>query len=294
MVILMISPLVLSEGYTHEATDYQISTDPLFSDDSIVAEVFDDKENKFIKTFDLNLDTEIEYYARARCVLNKLTTEWSNIDIVLPKDASTLDLVMDTPSVVSIPSVYLDYELDNIPTTFFTITTNNIVTTSNARHKFTTYIITDTDGNVYVSNIEDRENLTTFKVIKDKLVENKTYILYVQHGSTSGDVSDFGKVVFKTTSFKDVDIISNTDLVKGEDLLIKLVAVDNVDKIFTHLYAVSYTDNMLLAGMTTDVFSYSIDSSNFMDDVDDYMLAIKYKYTDNTYSPIRYIPIKTY
>jgi hypothetical protein len=294
MVILMLTPIVLSEGFTHDATDYQIATDPLFSDDSIVAEVLGDEENKLIKTFDLNLDPEVEYYARARYILNNFITEWSNVDIILPKDVNDLDLHMDIPSMVSIPIVSIDYELDNVPTTFFNITTNNIITTSNARHKFTTYIITDTDGNVYMSNIEDGENLTTFKIIKDKLLEDKTFILYVQHGSTSGDVSDFGKIVFKTTSLGDVDIISDTDLVKGEDLLIKLITVDDVDTIYTDLYAVSYTENTLLTSLSTDVFSYSIDASYFMDEVDDYMLAIKYKYSDGTYSPTRYIPVKTY
>ena len=294
MVILMLTPPVLSPGFTHDASDYQISTDPLFSSNSIVKEVLGDTTNKLIKTFDLDLDPEVQYYARARYVLNRFIAEWSNIDIIIPKDVSDLNIHMDIPSVVSIPQISLDFNTNNMPTTFFTITTNNIATTSNAQHLFTSYIITDTDGNVHLSNIEDTKHLNSFKVIKDKLPENKTYILHVQHGSTSGDVSDFGKVVFKTTTIGGIDLLSNSDMVKGTDLLVKLAPVSNVSIIYTSLYAVGATDNKLLREQSGSAFVYNISNTYFLDNTDDYMLSIKFKYNNNTYSPIRYIPIKAY
>jgi len=294
MVILMLTPPTLSPGFTHDATDYQISTDPLFGKDSIVKEVLGDKVNKLIKTFDLELDPRTKYYGRARYVLNKFIAEWSNIDLIIPKDVKELNVHMDIPSIISIPQITLNFNIENVPTTFFTVTTDKMTTTSNAEHLYTTYIITDTDGNVLLSNVEDKEHLTEFKVYDVKLPESKTLILYVQHGSTSGDVSDFAKLVFKTTSSGDINIISNTDMVKGTDLLIKLTPVNNVNTIYTDLYAVGDSNAKLLHSQTDTVFVYTVSKDNFIANVSEYMLGIKYKYTNGTYSPIRYIPIKVY
>lgn len=284
---------VASKVVTHLSSDFQIATDPLFSEDSILGEALGVEAYKMVYTFDLDLDPEVEYYARARHIFNKYTSEWTNVDLIIPKPPQ-VNTIMDIPAVVSMPVVTIDYDVNNVPTTFFTISTTDIVTTSNSHHLFTTYIITDTDGNVYLSNIEDTYNLTSFKVLKEKLPENKTFILYVQHGANSHDISGFSCLVFTTTPLGDVAIISNTDMIKGNDLLIRLAVVPDVTSIDIKLYGIKTDINELLMTYTTDVFTSTIDKSEFLDGLNDYMLAVQYTYSDTTTSPIRYINITAY
>jgi hypothetical protein len=291
MVILRITPPVLTPGWTHDATDWQIAEDKEFK--KIVAQSMGDKDNKIEKIFDLDLDPEKEYYARARVVFNKALSEWTDVNVIHPKDLTDLNLEIDIPGVISRPIVNVNYDPNGLPNSNFRITTSPMSTTSNAKHVSTTWVITDLEGRTVWMSPDDKDNLTSILVDEIVLEEGKTYIISAFHKASNNDVSEPGQITVRVPKVNDIEPVYDfLDRDKEKDLVVRLKPVDDVKKVNVKFFAVMYDEAKKLCECNPNKFTFAISKDLYVEDTDDYMLAITYTYKNNKVSGPKYFRVK--
>lgn len=280
MTYMLISPPVLSQGWTHDATDYQIATDALFTDESIVLESMGDSENKLVKIFTEDLDPNLTYYGRARVIFNKAIGEWTDVQIVHARDVDTLNLSLDIPGLIKTPRVTIDYPVDNVPGTLFTITTDIFSCNSNCTHAYTNYLIKDQNGKTVWANLKDRDNLTSLFFNNSVLEDGYTYLLEVSYGSSCNDVSEAGRLLFTVPLVKDIRVLSQTiGLDKSENLLLKLEPIESVVEVTYTLYEYVYRKDMIeLYTVVSNIFTNEIDKSHFEGNQNYFIMKVTYKY----------------
>lgn len=201
MVVLRINNTDLPTGWTHSATDWQVSTSENFS--SILISSMNDSENLTTKVFSNNLELGVKYYGRARMLLNTGFTEWSNIDVFTPKDIDEVALLMDIPSIITTPTLKSNFDLNSHPSKFFTITIDNgFNTLGNATHESTSWIIEDDTGKPIWASFDDKENLLSL-TSNVNLELNKVYRIHASIKGTNGDSSQYGTITFFTSDSKD-------------------------------------------------------------------------------------------
>lgn len=201
MVVLRINNTDLPTGWTHSATDWQVSTSEDFS--SILVSSMNDSENLTTKVFSNNLELGVKYYGRARMLLNTGFTEWSNIDVFTPKDIDEVALLMDIPSIITTPTLKSNFDLNSHPSKFFTITIDNgFNTLGNATHESTSWIIEDDAGKPIWASFDDKENLLSL-TSNVNLELNKVYRIHASIKGTNGDSSQYGTITFFTSDSKD-------------------------------------------------------------------------------------------
>jgi len=286
-VTLILSAPILSGDLTHDSSDYQIATDATFADDSIVTESIGDTSNKLEKIFIINLDPNIKYYARGRLNFNKYTGEWSNITLLNPKDLASVSLQKDLPVNISTPIITINSLFSYIPNSMFTVNISDLITDGNGLLDYVDYFITDVRNNVYFTSLNNKDNLKSLLIDTSVLDTGKTYLLKVILNTTSGDSSDAGVLVFSINKNEDIDLISTTDLVEDTDIHISLTPNDNVVSINTKLYSVGMGEPELLYDEDDSVFEFSIDKALY-NNSDEYLVGFTYKYSDDTYSEIKY------
>lgn len=201
MVVLRINNTDLPTGWTHSATDWQISTSENFS--NILVSSMNDSENLTAIVFNNNLELGVNYYGRARMLLNTGFTEWSNIDVFTPKDIDEVTLLMDIPSIITTPTLVSNFDLNSHPSKFFTITIDNgFNTLGNATHESTSWIIEDDTGKPIWASFDDKVNLLSLTV-NVNLELNKVYRIHASIKGTNGDSSQYGTISFYTSDSKD-------------------------------------------------------------------------------------------
>ncbi len=252
MIILRINNADLPSGWTHDSTDWQISETEDFSD--ILVESLNDEENLTTIIFNNKLDLGKEYYGRARMLLSKGFTEWSNIDVFTPKDVDEVTMLMDIPSVITTPTLTTNYDKNSHPTALFKINVENgFSTLGNATHESTTWIVSDMLGNVLWSSIDDKVNLVHV-VLPFILPTDKVYHIHAMLKGTNGDNSQIGtitlypsndtgnplnRIIYRQVTDGDLEI--EHPYVEGLDLIeyevynddINMVTDDTVESFFT-------------------------------------------------------------
>ncbi len=197
MVVLRINNTDLPTGWTHSATDWQVSTSENFS--SILVSSMNDSANLTTIVFNNNLELGVKYYGRARMLLNTGFTEWSNIDVFTPKDIDEVALLMDIPSIITTPTLRSNFDLNSHPSRFFTIRIDNgFNTLGNATHESTSWIIEDNTGKPIWASFDDKENLLSL-TSNVNLELNKVYRIHASIKGTNGDSSQYGSITFYTS-----------------------------------------------------------------------------------------------
>jgi hypothetical protein len=273
MILLFNTPPVLTPGWTHEATDWQVAKDPDF--EHVVKQSLGDKTNKLVKIFDdTDLDPETTYYARSRIVFNKGLSEWSNVDVIRIKDKKPIEIMADVPTTIAVPEITLDFNTGKCPATFFRIMTSKMNSTVKADHIATDLIIEDEYGNVVYSKLDDSQSLTNFLITDVLLEEGKLYFIKVQYRASSGDVSNVGKlpIFVPKQPFK---ILTNLkDIYLDEDLVINISPVSNFKSLSWRLYAVGLDTRKQLASGSSNTLSFVIPKSKFTNPEQLYIVEI--------------------
>ena len=266
MTILYIPKPDIPKAYTHDSTDWQIATSPLFEDDSIVAESRDDEDHLTSIVFDVDLDKNKKYYSRARIVCDKAVFEWSKTDIIKVTDFIQVAFNHAIPSIVMKPEVLLDFEPDNFPSTLFNIKSTVMSTTSNASHKSSYYVIEDISGIPDFTKLGDSENLNDLFLTAVKLEEGRPYIVKVAHESTSNDVSDFAAEIIYVKKIEEIILKSKTDNPDIEDgYNVNIAPVDSFEKMYVKLVAVGQGNNK-------ETFNGESDETNIVIPKDSFVL----------------------
>ena len=293
MIVLMFKNLDIPEGFKHTASDWQISTDKYFRKNSIVKESRNDKKHLTAILFDITLDPDKVYYARARVIMDKGLSDWSDIDIMRTEDLDKIDLDMDIPSVVGKPEVSVNFDIDKVPGTLFKIQTSKLSTNSNSRHASTDYFITDLQGNVLYTNIENTDDLTFHLVSEIELPGDNFYLLKASHKSTSGDVSPLGQKLIYVPEAKEIKVKSKleSDVASQKGMNIELVPVDNVKKVHVDLFMIGAGEPINSFSTVEDKFIFDIPKESFTNSVGTYLLSVQYEYINGDISPIKYFKI---
>jgi len=291
MLALFITPPVLSPGWTHDATDWQVAEDPDFK--NIVKESLGDTKNKLVKIFDdSDLDYSKSYYARARVVFNKGLSEWSNVDIVKFEDLDPIKVTLDLPTLLATPEIKLNFDPNNVPGGLFTISTTPLNASTNVKHIVTNWIIEDSNNNVVWSSLNDGENLTDIFVSYPILKEGETYFIKVSHVASSNDVSPLGILTFTVPKIPEIEVLSNlTDIPGDEDLVVKLSPIENLKTLEWRFYAAGLNTISLLANDSTDTTTFIIDNKNFTNPLRTYILELIAELDDGTKLGPKYYPV---
>jgi hypothetical protein len=291
MLALFTTPPVLTPGWTHDATDWQVAEDEDFK--NIVLKSMGDTENKLVKIFDdSKLDPQKTYYARSRIVFNKGLAEWSNVEIVKLKEKDIIDITTDIPTLVAIPEIDVNFDSNNMPPILFTINTSNFSCTSNAKHKTTSYIIEDIEGNVVFANIDDEQQLTSKLISEILLVEGKAYNIKVAHRATSEDMSPFTTMIVYIPGVKDIKVLTDlSNVTLDNDVVVKLDPVDHVKNIHVELLAAGENTVEKLYTDDVDTFTFSIPKNSFNKSYKMYLLSLQYTYDNDSKSLVKYVPV---
>ena len=293
MIVLMFKNLDIPKGFKHTASDWQISTDKYFRKNTIVKESRNDEKHLTAILFDITLDPDKVYYARARVIMDKGLSDWSDIDIMRTEDLDKIDLDMDIPSVVGKPEILVDFAIDKVPGTLFRIKTSTLSTNSNSKHASSDYFITDLQGNVLYTNIDNTDQLTDHLVSEIELPGDNFYLLKVSHKSTSGDVSPLGQKFIYVPEAKEIKakskLESKTASINGMN--IELAPVEDVKKVHIDLYMIGAEDPVSAFSTTEDKFVFDIPKESFTNSVGTYLLSVQYEYINGDTSPIKYFKI---
>ena len=154
MVVLRIKSLELDPGVKHIATDWEISDTQNFK--HIVARSLEDRINVSSIMFDVTLDPEKKYWARARALLDgRGYTIWGNLDIFVVKTYNDFENTTDLPTPISAPIPKTSSDVRMHEPTLFTLTATGFSIYGNAKHVATSWFIEDLDGQVVWSRMYD-------------------------------------------------------------------------------------------------------------------------------------------
>lgn len=260
MVVLRINNTDLPTGWTHSATDWQVSTSENFS--SILVSSMNDSANLTTIVFNNNLELGVKYYGRARMLLNTGFTEWSNIDVFTPKDIDEVALLMDIPSIITTPTLRSNFDLNSHPSKFFTIRIDNgFNTLGNATHESTSWIIEDDTGKPIWASFDDKENLLNL-TIKVKLSLNKIYRIHASIKGTNGDSSQYGTITFFTSDSKEFIL---TRYLYRNDVTVDLDVIHPYIVGLDYLEYEIYTDEILVHNNTIIDNFFTVDKGHLSD-----------------------------
>lgn len=276
MVFLRINNVDLPVNWTHDATDWQISTKIDFSE--ILAESLNDTVNLTTRIFNNELELGTKYYARARMVFNNMFTEWCNIDVFTPEDVDETTLNLDIPSIITTPTLYTEYEVNSNPSSNFLIKSKELFSTSgNATHESTTWLIEDIYGKPLLHITDDKDNLTEL-LVEHILPVNNFYKLSASFKGSNGDISQFGSTVIYISN-NDIIDYSRVSIVKTNvDHEVILNNLDGLDILEWKLYK---DDTVIDSGDTIEDF-FTIAGTNFINGVR-YNLGIKIELNSKEY-----------
>ena len=292
MVVLMFKNLDIPEGFTHKASDWQIAEDKYFKD--IVVESRNDEKHLTSILFDVDLDPDKKYYARARVILDTGPSDWSEIHIVRTDDLNQIDLDIDIPSVVATPDVSLNFPEDKVPPTLFTIQTSPMSTNSDAKHIASDWLITDIFGRVMYSSFDNEADLTKHTISTIMLKPGEFYIAKAIHHSSSGDSSEFGSRMFFVPDAPEIKVkslLEGVKSVKKNGMTVELEPVDDIDEIYVDFYMVGAGEAVKTFSDVLDKFIFKIPPEAFQNDMGTYLLAIKYKYINGDETNIKYFKV---
>ena len=293
MIVLMFKNLDIPEGFKHTASDWQISTDKYFRKNTIVKESRNDKKHLTSILFDITLDPDKVYYARARVIMDKGLSDWSDIDIMRTEDLDKIDLDIDIPSVVSKPEIFIDFDPTKVPGTLFKIKTSPLSTNSNSRHASTDYFITDLNGSVVYTSIENTDSLVEHMVSEIELPGDNFYLIKASQKSTSGDISPLGQKLIYVPSAKEIVAKSklNVDAASKNGMKVELQPVDDIKQVHVDLFMIGAEDPISVYSTVEDKFIFDIPKASFTNPIGTYLLAVQYEYINGNMSPIKYFKV---
>jgi len=288
MVVLMFKNLDIPEGFTHKASDWQIAHDKYFKD--IVVESRNDDKHLTSILFDVDLDPDKTYFARARVIMDYGPSDWSDIDIVRTEDLNQIDLDIDIPSTVGAPEVKVDFPYSRVPQTGFSVSTDNFSSNSNSKHLATDYFITTLDGTVVYSELGNETNLNKFLVKGVLLPTNNFYKIKVAHISSSNDVSEFGERLIYVPDASEIELTKNINgkTASQYGLEVNLKPVEDVESISIKLYMVGADFPVKTFEISEDKFIFDVPKTAFQNPNSTYLLEVQYTYINSTKSNIKY------
>jgi len=295
MIISRITDLDLPSGVTHVATDWQIADDLLFS--NIVVESNYDQTNLTYIVFPDKLDPEVKYYGRARVLLSTGYTEWGNIDVFIPKDINEIAVDYDFPSLVSLPVISTDSDLNNHKPTMFTITASNYGVVGTGTHTATTWLVTDINDNIVWSSIYDLNNIDTIHFTKRILKENEIYKIKVMFHSSSNDTSQLAtKMIHVNKSDPRIILLNDLSTMdKNIDNTLSIKFIHLLDQVEWKISEIvdEYENVVFNSTVTTDPKTDTLLPANTLEKGKFYLIAITCTVNGNVLNT-KYIPFTTY
>jgi len=292
LVVLSINKPDLPEslGWKHEATDWKLAEDP--KGKNVIVESKADKRHLTSIVFDVDLDPNKTYYGFARVITNKTIFE-ATVSIIKAKDYTKVVQRYDIPSMVAKPFIYLDFPYDNFPSTLFTIKTNEISTSGNAKHLFTSWIIETSDGKPVFVLPKDRNDLTSKFMDNIILKEGRVYIIKVAHGASSGDVSEFATQPIYIKPIPEIVIKTpeeNPDVEDGLALTIK--PIENLKKTTFKLFRTGIGDAELFWQKKVNGTSAIVPLEDLLKaNTNSFILGVDIEYKNGEKNGTKYQPI---
>lgn len=271
MVILYLSnQLQLKDDATHIRTLFELSDTMNFSN---IIRRSDSAENKHAVLFDIDLDPNVKYYARAQALLSTGWTKYSNLDIVEVR-LSGLTGYMNSilPSKISTPILSTNSTQGEHSLTNFVIEATGFNRVGTSKHNKTIYFITDKHNNLLWYRISEIE-LNKIEVNDLILEEDDIYKINAIFGSSSYDHSQVASMTIVTGGNKNLYLLSDTSHYRGSNIVLDFMMVPGMTNIYYEIF--EHSDNIfrLVKKGTINGFSGTIPSADL--DKDFYLLKVK-------------------
>ena len=250
MIILTIKELDLDKGVDHIATDWEVSDTVNFS--NIIYKSHQDTQHLRGIIFNVNLEPNKKYYARARVLTSNGYTIWGNLDVFTVDNKVELDKNEDLPSNVSIPIIktknsdgYLNPNSHD--TTLFNIEVIGFSVVGNATLDSISYWIEDIYGNVVWSslyNMLDKDEITVQDVI---LKANSIYRIKVVFHATNNNSSQIATATIRTNGGSGVEVVTfldNLDATKDQEIEVSTPVQPNKIKYEVISYKSDYSQSI--------------------------------------------------
>lgn len=240
MVVLFLeNQLQLKDDATHLRTKFELSDTMNFSK---IIKVSDSAINKHAVLFDVDLDPNVKYYARAQALLSTGWTKHANLDIVEVRLSGLTGYKNSIlPSKISTPILSTNSKQDEHSISNFTIYAKGYNRVGTAKLNKIIYMITDENSKLLWYRICETE-LDSIEVNDLILEENKLYKVHAMFGSSSNDHSQVASMSIVTGGNKNLFLLSDTTVTRGSNLTLKFMRVTGLTKIWYELY--EYSDNI--------------------------------------------------
>ena len=209
---LKLENINFNNNLTCNKVRYEIFDSSDLTPESLIKSIDRVDSNRYVLEVDLDFNNKDLLY----CVSTLYFTNGKHYTLpyptVITKDGNDFT---HNDSVILTPKITIDDDLTKTRLGNFTIYSSDFVLlTGNGSHKYTSWKITDSKGKIYINKEKDYKNLTSLRVPDNSLDPNKLYIVEVVYISSNGDMSNKGKLLFKTTTNNDLDFDSLYDLDK--------------------------------------------------------------------------------
>ena len=199
-ILVNITAPALENNEVHTNTTIEISE---ISDFSTLYLTVEELSDKLSITIDDELVNGNTYYVRARFTFTPGGNQGYSNPVSFIADNSIENKVRLNPPVLAMtPTLEIEtFNVFKVPLKFFNIRLN---TPSALVGKIASvsWVIEDLENNVYYASINDREN--TNKLYVDMLLDsNKVYTAKAAIRTSTGNMSEYANVVFKTTRTED-------------------------------------------------------------------------------------------
>lgn len=207
MVNVVIKNINLENYENHLATEFQVADNPAFIDP--VLDTGTDYKNKLSKFWNVDLDPNKDWYARARVLLDP--TGWttvSNLDISFTKNINDVEMYPYLPSLVSSPIINTSSYVDGHDGTLFDITFDGFEVVGGGVHVGTTCIIEDIFGEVVWYSIDNKINRDKMTINNVLLEEGMVYRIRAMFHSSTNDVSDISTKTIHIGGSKYINLLT--------------------------------------------------------------------------------------
>lgn len=288
MIILRLLNPHVSKNVKHEATQWQIASDISFR--NLIVDTGPDKNMKTSISFNMTLDPNSVWYARARMFLSTGATVWGNVNIFTPHTQDLLDLTNDLPSKISVPQVYTSSNQKSHDVSAFTIHATGFEVVGDATHVSTSWIIEDINSKVIWSSLYNTICKNSIDIASIILKPNSVFRLKVMFHSSSNDTSPIGCYTIRTSDSRDIEVLTYLDVIDiTSPLKLRIAKIEGVTNVTWEIYTIVDGISKIAIKTTTEDFSTVIDTNILESDT----LCLLKVSTDKKELGSKFIPFRT-
>jgi len=287
MIVLTLTNVHLNDGVTIVHTDYEIATDPNM--ENIIRYSYNDTVDKYMKSFDIDLEDGRTYYGRVRCMLSTGPLDYG--DIIELKYTEENDVFSVLPAPIETPVIITGYSKQEHPYGNFTVMSSEFKSIGDSKITRSYWIVKE----VITGKVVDFERKTSVMnyYTCSKILKPKTqYEIGVIYKSNGQNWSKKGTIIITTGACLTNNSVLNM-VTTENDTFIPKVATDEVTSKHSWFLYDRYANQINPESSETSVVSGITIDKSWLENGETYTLMGKELYPDGSDSEWKYLIFRT-